>query len=233
MTTGFVYIVESPSAADLLDGRTEGRVLSEALRLADTPHTYSVAANVAQFEVALGQRLVNAWQQHKQWPILHLSMHGNSDGVAFTSGEFLTWAQLREKLLPLIRVMPNALLICMSSCFGFSGCRIAMHHDGEPHFWALVGHPGDVNWTDAAVAYVTFYHRFFKGASVPDSVDAMRFASGDTRFLFAAGDETKRDWLVQLAKLQTPSLSDLLRSVAGVSAPVASSFAPHPSEPHG
>jgi hypothetical protein len=33
MANGFVHVIESPSADELLDGRTEGRVLGEALVL--------------------------------------------------------------------------------------------------------------------------------------------------------------------------------------------------------
>lgn len=212
MTTGFVYIIESPKPPDLLDGRTEGRVLSEALTLAGIAHTYSIAADLSMFDLALGQRLVDAWGQYQQPPILHLSMHGNRDGIAFTSGEFLTWNQLRQKLLPLIRVLPNALLICMSSCFGHSGCRLAMYLDNEPHFWALVGHPDSVSWPDAAVAYVTFYHLFFKGSPVTACVDAMKIASGDNRFLISIGADARRGWAEYVQRLQAPSLSSLLNT---------------------
>jgi hypothetical protein len=229
VTTGFVYVIESPSPADLLDGRTEGRVLSEALALAGIAHTYSVAADALTFDIALGQRLVDAWKQHQQPPILHLSMHGNAEGVGLTNGDFLTWDQLRAKLLPLLRILPNALLICMSSCFGYSGCRLAMYLDNEPHFWALVGHPDSVNWADAAVAYVTFYHLFFKGEPVTACVEAMKTASGDSRFLLSAGAEAKKSWADHVQRMNYETILALLAKWGASQAPVAGSSTPNPT----
>jgi hypothetical protein len=222
MTQGFVYIIESPAPADLLDGRTEGRVLSEALRLNGIAYEYSLAADMVTLVQALGDRLAQTWLKHKQPPILHLSMHGNAEGVVLTNGHFLSWQDLRNQLLPLLRAMPNALLICMSSCFGYSGCRIAMYHDSEPHFWALVGHADTVDWTDAAVAYVTFYHLFFKGRSVPDCVDAMKVASGDARFLATLGADTRRHWIEYTRNLQPLGLLGMVNassSTAGSGTP--------------
>jgi hypothetical protein len=201
MTTGFVHIIESPDPDDLLDGRMEGRVLGEALTLADIPHSYTLAANIGAFRRALSDRLVTAWTKHAVPPIIHLSMHGNADGIQLLSGEFVTWNDLRRELMPLFRAMPNALLVCMSSCFGIAGCRTAMNLDNEPHFWALVGHPGTVAWADSAVAYVTFYHLFFKGTDVATCVEAMKTASGDAGFAFTLGADIKRDWSTQVQKL--------------------------------
>ena len=87
---GFVHIIKSPSSIDLLDGRTEGRVLSEALHLTEIPHWYSLAADRTMLLEALGPRLAAAWHQWRRFPILHLSMHGDAQGIALTSCEVLT-----------------------------------------------------------------------------------------------------------------------------------------------
>ncbi|HEY9596692.1 MAG TPA: hypothetical protein V6D33_03370, partial [Cyanophyceae cyanobacterium] len=50
----FVYIIESPSNVDLLHGRQEGCVLSEALRLANIPHWYSLTSDRTMLDEALG-----------------------------------------------------------------------------------------------------------------------------------------------------------------------------------
>lgn len=190
----FVYVIESPSDTDLLDGRTEGRSLCEALKLADIPHWYSLATTSKSFEESLGSRLSEALSRFDQPPILHLSMHGNNEGVGLTSGEFLTWANLRKSLTPLTNAMAGGLLICMSSCFGGSGCRMAMHEDKDYPFWALVGNSQSALWSDAAVAYITFYHLFFKGIPVEQCVEHMRTASGDNNFIVFSGHSVKADW---------------------------------------
>lgn len=200
MTQGFVYVIESPADTDLLDGRTEGRSLCEALRLANIPHWYSLVTTPKTFEESLGTRLSEALSRLNQPPILHLSMHGNNEGVALTNGEFLTWENLRRSLTPLTNAMAGGLLICMSSCFGGAGCRMAMHEEKDYPFWALVGNSQSALWSDAAVAYITFYHLFFKGIAVEQCVERMRVASGDNNFMVFSGQSLKADWASLMEK---------------------------------
>ncbi len=193
--TGFVHIVESPSPEDLLDSRTEGKVLSEALDLAGIKRFYNLAANEEMFKKAIWDRLLECWQMvPDKNPIIHLSMHGNEHGIVLTDGCLISWDQLRAALKHLTEGMKGGLLICMSSCFGASGCRMAMHSDAETPFLALVGHISEATWSDAAVAYVTFYHLLFKGESLEKAVDGMRAASGDPCFMFFQGEQVKKNW---------------------------------------
>lgn len=97
----FVHVVESPSSVDLLDGRTEGRVLLEALGLSDVPATYNLVTSRATLKEALGNRLVDAMGSWKRFPILHFSLHGSAEGISLTDCEFISWRDLRELLLPI------------------------------------------------------------------------------------------------------------------------------------
>jgi hypothetical protein len=212
MVTGFVHIVESPRDSDLLNDRTEGRLLREALRLADIPHRYNLVTTAETFEESLGTRLKQAVLDLNQLPILHLSMHGNNDGVALTNDQFLSWANLRKSLTPLTEAVQGRLLICMSSCFSSMGCRMAMHEDKEHPFWALIGNTGSVSWSDAAVAYITFYHLFFKGIPVEQCVDRMRAASGDDKFMLFSGHQVKADWTSFMEKKRRDDLIAALQS---------------------
>lgn len=214
MAMGFVYVIESPADVDLLDGRTEGRSLCEALRLAEIPHWYSLVTTPATFQQSIGDRLSEALSRIGQPPILHLSMHGNNDGVALTNGEFLPWESLRKQLAPLTNAMNGGLLICMSSCFGTSGCRMAMHEQTYHPFWALVGNTGSALWSDAAVAYITFYHAFFKDVPVDQCVERMKVASGDSNFMLFSGHAVKAGWAAHMAKIRQEQLAEAVRSYA-------------------
>jgi hypothetical protein len=46
---------------------------------------------------------------------MHLSLHGDGEGIVFSSGERLTWAELKELLVPINRATSGNLLLCMSS----------------------------------------------------------------------------------------------------------------------
>jgi hypothetical protein len=217
MIHGFVYIIESPSDVDLVDGKTEGRTLCEQLKLSEIPHAYGLATTRKTLELCLTDRLSNVWTANPGLaPILHLSMHGDVNGIGLTNGDYLTWSDLRKLLGPLTRILNNKLLVCMSSCFGAAGCRMAMYEDDEPHFWALVGHSGTATWSDAAIAYSTFYHRFFKETPIEACVAAMRDASGDDAFRVEYGSDTKASWAQYIQKSRTDMAAGLGSALAGL-----------------
>jgi len=190
----FVNIIESPSSRDLLDGRTEGGLLRESLKLAEIPNAYSLVTDRGTLEETIEVRLRAAARVHNKVPIMHFSMHGNIDGVALTNGEFVPWNELKEYLRPVIRAVRGTLLVCMSFCVGHAGARMAMNDDDEPTVWALVGNTGDANWSDAAIAYSSFYHLFFKKFNIDVCVSSMKVASSDHNFVFYLGEQTRRNW---------------------------------------
>ena len=128
-------------------------------------------------------------------PIIHFSCHGNKEGIGLTSGEFVSWDALKGLLSPINKALEGALVICMSSCSGFSGCEMAMSEDGDLPFYGLIGHTETPVWSDAAVAFVTFYHRFFKGTPVVEAVKAMRTASGDDLFREVLANDVREAWI--------------------------------------
>lgn len=201
----FVHVIESPSPSDLLDGRTEGRSLSESMRLAQIPHWYCLATDDATFDESLDGRLRDAWEHfgRSRWPLLHFSMHGNAYGVQLSNGRFVGWHDLRMKLSPLNSWMNGWLLITMSACHGSNGCVMAMHNEQEPTFWALVGNTQAVDWSDAAIAYITFYHSFFKSYGIDDCVERMKVASGDPNFVRIFGSAAKQLWLDRSSAIPT------------------------------
>lgn len=219
----FVHMIESPAPDDLFDGRTEGRMLWEALRLAGIRTWYRLAATVATFDRALQAELVSAITYYRALPILHISAHGKEEGVGLTDGSFLTWQQLHDRLVPLNRALGGALILCMSSCFDARGCRMAMRENESLPFHAMVGHFGSPTWSDAAVAFVAFYHRLFKGAGVDMSIAAMRQASGDAGFLIQYGPQIQQGWT---QFMQQRRFEELLRFLQP--APPAPGQAPGP-----
>jgi hypothetical protein len=229
----FVYIIESPAPGDLLDGRTEGNVLLNSLRLAGVRPWYSLATNLATFRIALLNRLGEAMKALQSRPVIHLSVHGNDRGVELTDGTFLTWETLREELRPITNWMQGNLLICMSSCAGSSGCRMAMHEEADHPFYALVGNTGSPDWSSAAVAFVAFYHRLFRGANLHDAVRAMNEASGDGCFLPFFGSEIKRDWTARMEAERASFDEQVRHFLEHVAQNPPSTVQSSPSEPSG
>ena len=212
----FVHIIESPSANDLLNGRTEGRLLTETLSLSKIISFYNLTVDYSSFLEALGPRLYEAMLENAGVPILHFSTHGNEEGIKLTNNVFLKWHELRELLLPINKALNGGLIICMSSCSGFSGCRMAMSLDAKlPPFYGLIGPNTTPTWSETAVAFVTFYHLLFNGRTVSQAVEAMCTASGKNDFKVGSGDKARQAWIdVIKEEKQQNRLEKLRRLIA-------------------
>ena len=165
----FVYIVESPSAPDLYHGRSEGTLVANALGLDHIPSVSRTAINREAFEAALQIGLPEAMKQFEgRYPVLHLSAHGAAAGIQLSSGDVISWPELRELLVPINESLGGALLLCMSACKGYSACQMAMQpqDDAKHPYFAMVGNFGEPTWSDTAVSYLAFYHLLAKGRAI-------------------------------------------------------------------
>lgn len=197
----YVYIVESPSAADLFDGRTEGAALCDTFKLSSLPHSYCLAADIEQFRRAFvlepGSPFTEAFAKHSSGPpIVHLSMHGNTDGIALTSGQLVSWEDLREILSPINNALPDGLMVTFSTCGGAASIRMSMSEDvNHKPFYATIGSIKDVGWKDALIAYSVFYHNWFNGVPASRCLDLMNSASGFYGFAAYSGREQKQQYI--------------------------------------
>jgi len=206
----FVFNVESPSDNDFLHGITEGKALSEMLSVTGISSSYFIATSLEAFKTAINEKLPQEAKNHGKFPLLHLSMHGSSQGVGFTNGDELSWDQLRNLLLPIIRAMNGSLVICMSSCFGGSGCRMAMYTDNEPTFYALIGIDKKIDVFDTALSYASFYNLIFKGHPFDSALAGMRAATCNREFILHFGQETRQEYI---EFLNQQSVNRLLKSL--------------------
>jgi|SRR5579862_6991953 len=203
----FVYIVESPSAPDLYHNRSEGERVASTLRLDDVPCVTRTAINQEAFVAALRAGLPEAMKQFPgHYPIIHLSAHGSSAGLQLSSGQVITWIQLREMLTPVNQALNGALLLCMSACKGYSAVQMAMQEGNAPHpYLVMVGNFGTPTWSDTAVAYLSFYHLLAKGRQIPEAVAAMSAASGDAKWVVETADASKHGYIEFLKAKTTPA----------------------------
>src|SRR4051794_5274697 len=102
MLSFFVYIVESPSAADVYHKRSESDLLRKVLELEQIPSVARMAISRYAFYAAL---TIGVSEDMKQFedrvPIIHISAHGDSAGIQLSSGESVGWSELSALLLPI------------------------------------------------------------------------------------------------------------------------------------
>jgi hypothetical protein len=197
----FVYVVESPSAPDIYHDRSEGNIVGRAIHLDLIPCVTRVAINKEAFNASLVIGLQEEMKAHPNLlPIVHISAHGGSSGLLLSSNELITWNHLRDLLLPINAALSGGLLLCMSSCEGFSACRMAMNETGDQPFFGVIGNYGTPTWSDTAIAYASFYHLISKGVLIVDAVKAMKAASGDTGWSVMTAKEARTSFIEFIKK---------------------------------
>lgn len=178
----YVYIVESPSPAELHDGATEGRVLCSFLDIAGIPYSYSLAVDLEQFRIAMTNKFDEAINGFNKLPILHLSVHGDEEGIQLTNQKKLLWYELADYIRPINKSLNGSLDVCMSCCGGAYGAQMAQVFPYSSYNW-LVGSFTDVALPDIALAYSIFYHRVHCGyENLRELIETIRAASGISDF---------------------------------------------------
>nr|WP_312990679.1 hypothetical protein [Brevundimonas diminuta] len=207
-----IYLIESPSADDLLDGRNEGDSLVRILKLAEISVVYFVAINEEMFEKAFDMietAILNQPDVGTAMPMVHISAHGSEDGIELSDGDVILWDKLTTLLQklhqtigpinippPLPQCVPKVTL-CLSSCSAFSAYKNAAPRPTP--FQAIVGPIRDIGWCESMLAFASFYYTTnIMRKPYVSAVMCMNFANGsvigdgpifDTWNWFEDGDE--------------------------------------------
>jgi len=199
----FVFVIESPSAVDLYHRRSEGEIIRQAVELNGIRCAVKTAINLQSFHACLAVGLVEQMSvQAGFMPLLHISAHGSNDGIQLSDGYIMPWHELREHLRPINEALGGSLVVCMSSCEGYSGIRMAMTIDQTPlPFFALIGCSEKPTWGETAVAYATLYHQLWRGEYVADAVNAMCIASGNQMFFLQHAENSRQGYIQYLSKV--------------------------------
>lgn len=184
-----VHIIESPSATDLLESRTEGYSLSSILDLHMIDNDYSLVVDKECLK-ACARRIAERIEKEEYRPYLHFSCHGDADGIQLTSEEELSWAKLKEIFSPVFEAAASEIVLCFSSCFGLNSHK--MHSIINNDFKFSVGPNEAVDWDESLVAYSSFYHNLIrKSSEFSHAVIAMNAAIGlgRAKFMGIKGDQ--------------------------------------------
>lgn len=179
-----VYIIESPSADDLLVGREDGQSLETALQQAGIPVRKYVAVDQKRLANAFALVGTDILENSEYRPVIHVSAHGSDAGVGLTDGTFIPWESFRGVLIALNQAVSGNLILGMSACKGFHALKISSDNGAVP-FGYVVGPTDDIGWQDSLIGFLVFYHQLIhKGRSPEDAERAMGPAAGLDRSAF-------------------------------------------------
>jgi hypothetical protein len=174
-----VFAVESPSALDFFENRTECQTLQAVCRLLGHEFASTLVRSKAEFTTALDHATsINPDlipERERCRPLcLHIAAHGDTTGLAL-GADRLSWEDLAGCLWDFFERMehyPGARILVISACSASNQKlttvfqRKAKNQDTpEPPAYVIttVGNDeGELYWSDSVVAWSIFYHQIGK-----------------------------------------------------------------------
>lgn len=148
-------------------------------------------------------------------PIIHISAHGNKNGIATTSSDdIITWDLFHEMLTYINIFFQGNLILCMSSCEGLYAYKMVcrkIKNKNEMPFFAIIGNSGKPLWSETAIAFATFYHQINKGQSLTEAVRTACIASGNNSFRIIFAKEVHDAYIESIKKLKIEEIRKRLK----------------------
>jgi hypothetical protein len=175
-----LFVVESLSPLDRLEGRTEGVALEKICKIMGHDVAILDAHSLNDlYKYCDYISSIDRTNRLKHPLCIHLAAHGNHDGIQF-GRDFINWATLFDALGPIIKDMNDyngAVYLSISAC-GAGEQQIANIIQSEirssrtfrddytpPEYIFVTKGSGDRDvtlWDDSAVSWTLFYHRLAK-----------------------------------------------------------------------
>ncbi len=168
-----LFLVESPNAMDLLQGRSEAGAIEKICKL----FGHEVASMIVRSKEELKDTLdyvAAIDEEHDEneragAPLcVHLGAHGDKDGLE-VGKDNISWKELFDQLAPLCESMPaydGKVILVLSAC-NAAGQKLTAyitrnHQDYEgvkPPAYLFATEDEAVQWDDALVSWTIFYHQ--------------------------------------------------------------------------
>lgn len=136
--------------------------------------------------------LTNDTKMFNLIPMLHIEAHGNSKGLELSSGDFISWKDLKNSFIKLNIATGNNLFIALATCYGAYLAEILGVTDRAP-CWGLVGPKKEISAGIVFESFIAFYKELLTtssgdnavkllNAKVPHGVNGYYFTSAERFF---------------------------------------------------
>jgi len=150
-----VMIAESVGRKDFYIGQTDGYAANEVLRIQQVRAAYRVVLDKPRLIRAIAEACI------LNMKILHLSCHGDDDGIVLTDGTEIDWLSLGKLLRRYARLDRSLVLSCCSG--GYVGVTKAFQKEAVifGHVFGSTAEEG-VGFTDSCLAWSILYNQIYE-----------------------------------------------------------------------
>ncbi|MCW2096357.1 UNVERIFIED_ORG: hypothetical protein M2382_002895 [Enterobacter sp. BIGb0239] len=146
-----VFIIESLDPDDEGNGRMEGIVLANILRMDNKSPEYRYVRNKKQLEIALKEF------EKTNFRYLHISAHGNNEELVLTDDTRIRFPDLATILKP---YSYHRRMFISACCMVNEQLAAALFNKCE--LYSVIGPMDKVGFSEAALFWSTYYHLMFK-----------------------------------------------------------------------
>jgi hypothetical protein len=145
-------------------------------------------AKKADFLSQLG-KLVRETKNLGNNPLIHIEAHGSNDarGVVLSSGEFLSWEELKNPLTNLNIATRNNLFVVLSACYGAYLTTIVLPTDRAPCF-GLVGPIRVLGAEHLLRSFSRFYQELLASGNGSEAVKQLNLDVGESGLNYSLTD---------------------------------------------
>lgn len=192
-----VFIIESLSPDDEGNGRFEGGIISQMLRLHGKEPKYRYVRTRKEFIEAVEQF------GESKYRYLHISAHADEDGMCVTNQEEIDFDELSEILRPYLK----GRRLFLSAC-SMVHDELAEEMIPNSGCFSVVGPTEDIRFSDAAIVWSSIYHLLFT-----DNTDSINHAGLKKRLLkVCALFQVKLGYYSKSKKLERGYTRDFLKA---------------------
>jgi hypothetical protein len=163
-----LHVIDAIDKNFLATWGTEAEMLGKALAGAPikiVAHSAVDSASLCEaFETIRNYRATYIYPRHSV-PYVHISCHGRKDALILGDSQEMSWSELSEALLPLLKTTDYHLALSLSSCWGYHGASLAYVMSSKyvkrRPYYSLVGPLKDEDARPLCAAFAEFYRHLF------------------------------------------------------------------------
>lgn len=193
-----LHVIDAIDKVSLKKWGFEAEVLQRALRdtpIRIVPHRANSVATLIEAVNDIRTYRASYIDPRHAVPYIHISCHGNKNGLVVGECEQMSWRVLSEALLPLLETTDYHVALSLSSCWGYRGGELAYvmgadYRKRRPYY-SLVGPPKGEEPLALCAAFAEFYRQLL--SKFRQLKTAIRLANevGPAQLDFTKGSQVK------------------------------------------
>ncbi|MBF0568051.1 MAG: hypothetical protein HQK95_04210, partial [Nitrospirae bacterium] len=152
----------------------------------------------------------------KHYPIIHIDVHGDENGIEVSSGEVIKWSELQPYLRNINIACCNELLVVLAACKGANLYKVFLPID-RATLWCLIGADEDILGHDVRDSFQAFYEELLTSGDFGKALNQLNNAFPNMPLIpFLNHTYNNIFYLTPRQKLSSPFLSCRHSGLSGI-----------------